>query len=66
MTARVDDEVGTRKQAAIARYLPTSRMVGLGLSHAGSELLVMEELAPFFTPEHGPQVTAAPETTWRR
>jgi hypothetical protein len=66
VTARVDDEIGARKQAAIARYLPTTRLVGLGLSHAGSEFLVMKELAPFFTSELGLRATAVPETIWWR
>jgi hypothetical protein len=66
VTSKVDNEVGARKQDEIARYLSTTRLVGLGLSHAGSEFLVMKDLAPFFTAELGLPATAVPETTWWR
>jgi hypothetical protein len=59
-------EAGIRKQAEIDRYLPTTRLVGLGLSHAGSEFLVMKELAPFFAAELGLPATAVPENIWWR
>lgn len=66
VTSKVDNEAGSRKQAEIDRYLPTTRLVGLGLSHAGSEFLVMKELAPFFAAELGLPATAVPENIWWR
>lgn len=66
ITAKVDDEIGAQKQAAIERYQPTTRLTAIGLSHAGSEFLVMRELAPFLREQWQIEAEAIPEATWWR
>lgn len=47
VTSKIDNEIGRKKQGEIERYLPTTTLSAVGLSHAGSEFLVMKEIAPF-------------------
>jgi hypothetical protein len=66
VTSKIGNELGVERQAEIRSYLPTTKLAAIGLSHAGSEFLVMKELAPFF--EHHLNVTAetVPESSWWR
>lgn len=48
VTSKIDNETGRRKQAEIEGYLPSTSLAAIGISHAGSEFVVMQELAPFF------------------
>ncbi len=66
VTSKIDNDYGRKKQAEIARYLPTTDLVAIGLSHAGSEFLVMRELAPFFGRELGIPAEAVAESHWWR
>jgi putative NIF3 family GTP cyclohydrolase 1 type 2 len=66
VTSKVDNDYGRDRQAEIARYLPTTDLVAIGLSHAGSEFLVMQELAPLFARELGVPAEAVPESHWWR
>lgn len=66
ITAKVDDEIGARKQAAIARYQPTTRLTAIGLSHAGSEIPVMRELALFLPEQWEIAAEAVAEESWWR
>ena len=66
VTSRIDNDYGRSKQAEIDRYLPTTDLAAIGLSHAGSEFLVMRELAPLFGRELGIAAEAVPEAHWWR
>jgi putative NIF3 family GTP cyclohydrolase 1 type 2 len=66
VTSRIDNEIGRRKQAEIAAYLPRTELAAVGLSHAGSEYLVMRELAPFLERQLGIPAEAVPEVHWWR
>jgi putative NIF3 family GTP cyclohydrolase 1 type 2 len=66
VTSKIDNEFGRRKQAEIAAYLPSTQLAAVGLSHAGSEFLVMRELAPFIERQLGIQAEAVPEPHWWR
>lgn len=66
VTSKVDTDYGRSKQAEIADYLPTTDLAAIGLSHAGSEFLVMRELAPIFARELGISAEAVPESHWWR
>ena len=66
VTSKIDNELGRRKQAEIAAYLPTTELAAVGLSHAGSEFLVMRELAPFIERQLGIPAEAVPEPHWWR
>lgn len=66
VTSKVDNDYGRSRQVEIARYLPTTNLAAIGLSHAGSEFLVMQELAPYFERELGVPAEAVPESHWWR
>ena len=66
VTSKIDNELGRRKQAEIAAYLPSTELAAVGLSHAGSEFLVMRELAPFFERQLGIPAEAVQEPHWWR
>ena len=66
VTSKIDNELGRRRQAEIESYLPTTSLIATGLSHAGSEFLVMQELAPFFAQHLGVTAEAVPESHWWR
>ncbi|MGH2615665.1 MAG: Nif3-like dinuclear metal center hexameric protein [Thermomicrobiales bacterium] len=66
VTSKIDNDYGRSQQAEIARYLPTTDLVAIGLSHAGSEFFVMRELAPYFEHEFGVPAEVVPESRWWR
>jgi putative NIF3 family GTP cyclohydrolase 1 type 2 len=66
VTSKIDNDYGRSMQAEIDRYLPTTDLAAIGLSHAGSEFLVMRELAPLFAREMGIAAEAVPEAHWWR
>ncbi len=66
ITSKIDNQIGARKQAEILRYRSTTRLTAIGLSHAGSEFLVMKELAPFVQDRLGVAAEAVAEETWWR
>jgi hypothetical protein len=66
VTSKIDNELGRRRQTEIEDYLPTTNLVAIGLSHAGSEYLVMTEIAPFMERHLGTPAEAIPESNWWR
>jgi putative NIF3 family GTP cyclohydrolase 1 type 2 len=66
VTSKIDNDLGRHKQAEIDAYLPGTELVAIGLSHAGSEFLVMQELAPFLEHQLGISAEAVPESCWWR
>jgi hypothetical protein len=66
VTSKIDNEIGRRKQREIDDYLPTTSLTAVGLSHAGSEFLVMQELAPLIERHLGLPAEAVPESHWWR
>jgi putative NIF3 family GTP cyclohydrolase 1 type 2 len=66
VTSKIDNDYGRSRQAEIASYVPTTELTAIGLSHAGSEFLVMRELAPLFARELCIAAEAVPEAhLWR-
>jgi hypothetical protein len=66
VTSKIDNDLGRRRQAEIDDYLLTTDLVAIGLSHAGSEYLVMTEIAPFIERHLGILAEAVPESNWWR
>jgi hypothetical protein len=66
VTSKIANEIGRRKQTEIDAYLPTTQLAAIGLSHAGSEFLVMKEPAPFIERLLGIPAEAVPEPHWWR
>lgn len=66
VTSKIDNEIGRRKQAEIEAYLPTTGLTAIGLSHAGSEFLVMDEVASLIERRLGLPAEAVPESRWWR
>ncbi len=66
VTSKIDNEIGRSKQTEIDAYLPSTQLAAIGLSHAGSEFLVMRELAPFIERQLGIPAEAVPESHWWR
>jgi putative NIF3 family GTP cyclohydrolase 1 type 2 len=66
VTSKIDNELGRRRQIEIEDYLPNTDLVAIGLSHAGSEYLVMTEIAPFIERHLGVPAEAVPESNWWR
>ncbi len=66
VTSKVDNDYGRARPEEIARYLPATRLAAIGVSHAGSEFLVMQELAGKFARELGIPAEAVPEAHWWR
>ncbi len=67
VTSKIANDIGTSKQAEIDAFLrhePT--FAAIGVSHAGSEFLVMTELAPVFQDHLGIPAQALPEANWWR
>jgi putative NIF3 family GTP cyclohydrolase 1 type 2 len=66
VTSKIVNDLGRHKQAEIDAYLTGTELVAIGLSHAGSEFLVMQEIAPFIERELGIAAEAVPEPHWWR
>lgn len=66
VTSKINNDIGRRKQAEIEAYLPTTELAAIGLSHAGSEFLVMKEVAPLIERELDVPAEAVPESRWWR
>lgn len=66
VTSKIDNDIGRRKQAEIERYQLTAKLAAIGVSHAGSEFLVMKELAPLLRRELDISAEAVAETNWWR
>lgn len=66
VTSKIDNDLGRRKQNEIERYLQSTNLVAIGVSHAGSEFVVMRELAPLFQRQLGINVEAVAEKHWWR
>jgi hypothetical protein len=66
VTSKIDNDFGRGRQVEIEEYLPTTDLVAVGLSHAGSEYLVMTEIAPWLERHFGIPAEAVPETRWWR
>jgi putative NIF3 family GTP cyclohydrolase 1 type 2 len=66
ITSKIANDLGRRKQTEIEAYLPSTELAAVGLSHAGSEFLVMKELALFVERQLGVSAEAVPEPHWWR
>jgi putative NIF3 family GTP cyclohydrolase 1 type 2 len=66
VTSKIDNELGRRIQAEIAQYLLTTNLTAIGLSHAGSEFPVLQELALLVERMLGLPAEAVPEPHWWR
>ena len=66
ITSKIGNDVGRRKQTEIDAYLPGTELAAVGLSHAGSEFLVMKELAPFVERQLGVPAKAVQKPHWWR
>jgi hypothetical protein len=66
VTSKIDNELGRSRQTEIEDYLRTTDLVAIGLSHAGSEYLVMTEIAPFIERHLDIPAEAVPESNWWR
>jgi putative NIF3 family GTP cyclohydrolase 1 type 2 len=66
ITSKIANDIGRRKQIEVDAYLPSTELAAVGLSHAGSEFLVMNELAPFVERQLGVPAEAVPEPHWWR
>jgi putative NIF3 family GTP cyclohydrolase 1 type 2 len=66
VTSKIDNEIGERKQREIEMYLPETDLVAIGISHAGSEFLVMKEIAPFLERRLDIPALAVAESWWWR
>ena len=66
VTSKIDNEIGRSKQQEIERYLRSTSLLAIGISHAGSEFVVMRELAPFLEEQLGIPAEAVAETSWWR
>jgi putative NIF3 family GTP cyclohydrolase 1 type 2 len=66
VTSKIDNAYGRDRQREIAAYLPATRLAAIGLSHAGSEFLVMPEIAAFLARQFGVPAEAVPESHWWR
>lgn len=65
-TSKIDNVIGWSKQAEIEGYLPSTGLAAIGISHAGSEFVVMRELAPYFQRRLGIPSEAIAESRWWR
>ncbi len=66
ITSKIDNELGCERQTEIDAYLATTKMAAIGLSHAGSEFLVMRDVASLVEREFGIPAEAVPESRWWR
>ena len=66
VSSKITNEIGRRKQVEIAAYLPDTQLAAIGLSHPGSEFLVLKEIAPFIERELDIPAEAVPEPYWWR
>lgn len=67
VTCKIDNERGRREKAKIEEYLPTVKISILGLSHAGSEYIVIrDQLVPEIKEMFGIDAEAVPERHWWR
>jgi putative NIF3 family GTP cyclohydrolase 1 type 2 len=66
ITSKIDNEIGRAKQREIENYLPTTTLSAVGLSHAGSEFLVMKDIAHVLEEKFGVPATPVAESWWWR
>jgi len=66
ITSKIDSELGRERQTEIEAYLPLTKVAAVGLSHAGSEFLVMRDVASLVERKFGIPAEAVPESRWWR
>ncbi|MDD4381768.1 MAG: Nif3-like dinuclear metal center hexameric protein [Candidatus Dojkabacteria bacterium] len=65
-TCRIAGERGERENKALQEFYPQTKMTLIGLSHAGSEYPVMEDIAKWFKEKFQIEAEAIPENSWWR
>jgi len=66
VTAKIDNERGQREQKALDEYYPNAKISAIGLSHAGSEFLVMLDVAEWIKTNLSLKAETLPENKWWR
>jgi len=66
VTCRIAGERGEREDKALQEFYPTTNMTLIGLSHAGSEYPVMEDIADWIKEKFGIDAEPIPEKNWWR
>ncbi|NMB91837.1 hypothetical protein GYA37_03255 [candidate division WWE3 bacterium] len=67
VSAKIIGSRGDKERAMLVEYLPTTKVSAIGLSHAGSEFVVMrDQVVPFLKDRHHLDATSVPENNWWR
>lgn len=66
VTCRIAGERGEKEDKALQKYYPKTEMTLIGLSHAGSEYPVMEDIAEWIKEKFNIDAEAIPEKNWWR
>ncbi len=66
VTCRIEGERGVREDQALQNFYPNTKMTLIGLSHAGSEYPVMEDIAIWIKEKFNIDAEALPESNWWR
>lgn len=66
VTCRIAGERGEREDKSLQEFYPTTSMTLVGLSHAGSEYPVMEDIAAWIKEKFNIDAQAIPEKIWWR
>jgi len=66
VTCKIDNERGEREKKALEEYYPTTSILAIGLSHAGSEFLVMYDVVDWIKKTLGIEAEVLAEKRWRR
>lgn len=66
VTCRIAGERGEREDRALQEFYPNTQMTLIGLSHAGSEYPVMEDIAKWMKDNLNVDAEAIPEDSWWR
>jgi len=66
VTCRIAGERGKQEDKALQEFYPKTKMTLIGLSHAGSEYPVMEDIAEWIKEKFNINAEAIPENNWWR
>jgi putative NIF3 family GTP cyclohydrolase 1 type 2 len=66
VTAKIDGERGDKESALLDDYYPNATISAIGLSHAGSEFLVMYDIVKWMKENIGIEAEVLPEENWWR
>jgi putative NIF3 family GTP cyclohydrolase 1 type 2 len=66
VTAKIKGERGDKERALFKKYYPKAKISAIGLSHAGSEFVVMHDIAGWIKNNLGIKAEALPERNWWR